>query len=124
MSIPFNEKCGLISRNNEAILKKITLTEEIDGIKIPIDISEFSFFSQARKSKLPTSPLICNITVELTGNPGEIVLTVSDTVIKNLKPVRGFYDILFKVNSLSVARNLYLAPFIIEGGVSNRTEFV
>lgn len=113
---PYAEDLALTAKNNEAISELLTLTE--DGQ--PIDLTGRQFRAQARKGKTPTAELICDITVTIEGDPteGKLRLFVSDEVVRDLAPGKGHYDVLTRMGDDGVVDNLYMAPFIIEGGVT------
>lgn len=119
MSTPYLEKAALVSKNNEAISEVIKITEKVAGVRVPVDLTGRTFFSQARKTKSPEGELICNITATVLGDPanGEVLLQVHEDIIEGLNPVKGHYDVLSRAGEGRID-NMYMAPFIIEGGVS------
>lgn len=119
MSSPFTEELALYARNNEAINEILVLTHKVNGVVEPIDLTGYTFKAQARKLKGPTSALLCDIEVTVHGDPaeGKVLLHVPETVISTLQPWKGFWDLLVRTDSGSVD-NLFMAPFIIEPGVS------
>lgn len=114
---PYADDLALSAKNNEAISEVLTLREE-DGT--PVDLTGRQFRAQARKGKLPTADLICDIEVTVEGDPteGKLRLTVATAVITTLAPVKGHYDVLTRVGANGPVDNLYMAPFVIEGGVT------
>jgi hypothetical protein len=119
MSTPFVEELALESKNNEGIDEVIYLTEEVDGVEIPLNLTGRTFFAQARRGKTSEADLICEIGVAIYGpaTDGALRLTVSDAIMKTVDPGRGFYDVLTRVGA-GVIDNLYQAPFNVEGGIS------
>ena len=119
MTTPYVEALALVSRNNEAIDEVILITEETDGIVSPMDLTGRSFFGQARVAKSFASNLICNLEVSVYGDPllGQLRIQVSDQVMSGLSPIKGHYDILTR-SGLGTIDNIYMAPFVVEGGVS------
>jgi hypothetical protein len=119
MPTPYLEKAALVSKNNEAISEVIKITEKIAGVSVPVDLTGRTFFSQARKTKSPEGVLICTINATVIGNPlnGEVLLQVHENVTETLDPVKGHYDLLSRVEGGRID-NMFMAPFIIEGGVS------
>ena len=120
MPTPYLEELALVSRNNEAISRIVLLTKLVDGVRVPVDLTGRTFFSQARYGKSTVSDLVCNINVSIYGDPleGRILLSVSEDLLIGLSPLKGHYDVITRTGS-GPRDNLYVAPFIIEGGVSN-----
>lgn len=119
MATPYLSALKLSAKNNEAINQVVLLTTTVDGVKVPMDLTGYEFQGQARAGKDPDSALICNITITVDGPPaaGRILLFVDDTVVNDLEPIRGFYDVLYRVNAGPID-NLYMAPFAIEPGIT------
>ncbi len=120
MPTPYLTEMAIVSRNNEAISKIILLTKLVDGVRVPIDLTNRTFLSQARYGKNTLSDLICNINVAVYGDPldGKILLSVDEDVMLGLSPLKGHYDIVTRTGS-GPRDNIFVAPFIVEGGVSN-----
>ena len=126
MSTPYVEELALISNNNEGIEEIFQLTAEVNGIEQPIDLTGYTFFAQARISKLPTSTLICEIGVEIYGDPadGRLKFTVDEEVMRAVNPVRGHYDLLARSGPTGIVDSLYMAPFRVGGGVTDVSQWV
>lgn len=124
MTTPYEEALALTSKNNEGINEMFSLTTEVDGVEVPLDLTGYTFFSQARVTKSPTGELICPIQVSIWGDPteGKISLVVSDEVMRNINPVRGHYDLLVK-SGAGIVDNLYMAPFVVSGGVTDVSQW-
>lgn len=120
MSTPFSEELALTSKNNEAIYEVIYLSVETETGSVPMDLTGREFFAQARRAKAKDSDLMCDISIEIYGNPldGALLLSVSDTVMSTVDPGKGFYDVLTRAGPTSPIDNIYMAPFIVESGVS------
>lgn len=120
MTTPYVDELALISKNNEGISEVIELTVEIDGVDTPVDLTGYTFFAQARSAKNKTAELLCEVQIEVLGNPvqGKLLLTVSDEVMRDLPVVKGHYDVLVRSGAGSVD-NLYMAPFQVGNGVTD-----
>lgn len=120
MATPYIEELALISKNNEAIDEIIYLREENEaGVSVPMDLTGRTFFAQARLAKLTDAELICAISATVYGDPtlGQLRLSVTEAVMGTIDPIKGHYDVLTKVAG-GPTDNIYMAPFIVEGGVS------
>lgn len=126
MSTPYEDDLALISNNNEGISEVFSFTTDVDGVEVPVDWTGYTFFAQARVAKNKTSELICQINVEIYGDPkeGKILFTVSDDVMKNIEPVRGHYDVLVRSASGGNTDSLYMAPFRVGGGVTDVSQWL
>lgn len=119
MATPYVEEFALVSKNNEAISQVIYLRKNENGIITPVDLTDRLFFAQARRAKSTASDLMCDIDIEvLDPLEGMLRLFVSETVVADIAPGKGHYDLLTKAGPTSPVDNLFMAPFIIEGGVS------
>lgn len=126
MSTPFVEELALVSKNNEAIDETITLTERLDdGTIVPIDLSGREFFAQARRGKGFEADLLCVIKVNIVGDPseGKLQFLVPADVMKEIPQARGFYDVLTRSGPNGSINNLYQAPFIVEPGVTDLSQW-
>lgn len=123
MTTPFVEELALVSKNNEAISEILRLTEEVNGVMVPIDLTGRQFFAQARRGKSKDAELICELQASAYGDPtlGLLHIFVSDEVMNTVSPGKGVYDILTRAGSTEPTDNLFMAPFIVEGGVSQWT---
>lgn len=123
MTTPFIEELALISKNNEAISEVFRLTEVVDGLPVPIDLTGREFFAQARRGKSKEAELMCDIEAQPYGDPTEGLLHVfvSDEVMNTVSPGKGYYDILTRAGPTAPTDNLYMAPFVVEGGVTQWT---
>jgi hypothetical protein len=119
VTTPYVEELALTSKNNEGIDEIIYLTEEIDGVTVPMNLTGYEFFAQARRGKSKDADLMCDIIVVIYGSPldGAIRLTVQDEALSDVAPGLGYYDVLTRVEG-GITDNLYQAPFKVEGGVS------
>lgn len=119
MTTPFIEDLALVSKNNEDLDEVIFLTEEVDGVDVPVNLTGRTFFGQARYDRTLESDLICDLTVMVYGEPedGALRIFVPAAIMATIDPVKGYYDILTRAGAGSVD-NLYQAPFRVEGGVS------
>lgn len=124
MTTPFVEELALFTKNNEAISEIVYINvEHPDGTVGPMDLTGREFFAQARRAKSKDADLICDISVSIYGDPkdGALEFFVSDTVMKTVAPGKGFYDLLMRTGPTAPIDNLYQAPFIVEGGVTQWT---
>lgn len=119
MSTPYLEELALTAKTNEGIDEIIYLTERVGKVDVPLDLTGRTFFAQARRTKAMDGELICDISATVYGPPedGAVRLIVQEDVIATLDPVKGHYDVLTRAGD-SVVNNLYMAPFVVEGGVS------
>lgn len=118
---PYIDDFGLFSKNNEGISALLELTETLeDGSVVPLDLTGRLFKAQARKQKSKTSELICDIEISIEGDPtlGHVRLKVDDGIVSGLAPGKGHYDVLTRAGANGQIDNLYMAPFVIEGGVT------
>ena len=120
MSTPCIPELKLFAKNNEAINVIRQITKTVNKVEVPVDITGWEFFSQARATKDPESALICEITISIYGDPleGYIKHFVDENIVKTLSSVRGFYDVLYRKGPNEPIDNLYMAPFHIEKGIS------
>lgn len=126
MATPYVEDLALVSKNNEAINEVITLTEKLDdGSVVPVDLTGREFFAQARMAKSRESDLLCVIKVAILGDPteGKLHFYVSDETMKDVPQARGHYDVLTRTGPAGSIDNLYQAPFIVEPGVTDLTQW-
>lgn len=126
MATPYLEDLALVSKNNEAIDETIKLTEKLaDGTIIPLDLTGREFFAQARLTKSMEGELLCAITVTILGDPteGQLHFHVPSTVMKDVPQARGHYDVLTRVGPNGSIDNLYQAPFTVEPGVTDLTQW-
>ena len=120
------EDLALVSKNNEAINEIITLQErDAAGVVRPVDLTGREFFAQARIAKTREADLLCVITVSIYGDPleGKLLLSVSSDVMKDVPQARGHYDVLTRSTPTGAIDNLYMAPFIVEPGVTDLTQW-
>lgn len=120
MSTPYVDDLALVSKNNEGISEIFQMTTEVDGEEVPIDLTGYTFFAQARAGKSKTADLICEIMVEVFGDPteGKLLYTVTDAVMRDVGMVRGHYDVLTR-SGTGIVDNLYMAPFQVGDGVTD-----
>ena len=125
MATPYVEELALESRNNEGISEIITITAEVDGIDVPVDLTGRTFFAQARTGKNKTADLLCEIEVMIEGDPteGRVLLTVDDAIMRDVPPVKGHYDVLMR-SETGYIDNLYMAPFLVGTGVSDPDQWL
>lgn len=126
MTTPYVEELALVSKNNEAISEIIFLTEKLeDGTMIPVDLTGREFFAQARMAKNRGSDLLCVIKVSIFGDPldGKLHFHVSEETMKDVPQARGHYDVLTRTGPTGTIDNLYQAPFIVEPGVTDLTQW-
>ena len=86
MSTPYVDELALISKNNEGISEIIAITTKVDGVSVPVDLTGYTFFAQARSAKSKAADLICEIQVEVYGDPteGQLLFSVSDEVMRDV----------------------------------------
>lgn len=120
MSTPYVEELALISKNNEGISEIFEMTVEVDGVDVPVDLTGYTFFAQARTAKSKTADLLCEIEVSIYGDAadGKLLFSVSDEVMRTVPTARGHYDVLVRSGTGS-ADNLYMAPFQVGNGVTD-----
>ena len=120
MSTPYVEELALVSKNNEGISEIFEMTAEVDGVDVPVDLTGYTFFAQARTAKNKTADLVCEIQVEIYGEPeeGKLLFTVSDEIMRDVTIVRGHYDVLCR-SGTGIIDNLYMAPFQVGDGVTD-----
>lgn len=126
MTTPYIDELALKSKNNEAINEVILLTEKLaDGSVVPVDLTGREFFAQARMAKGRDSDLLCVIKVTVFGDPteGKLLFHVSDETMKDVPQARGHYDVLTRTGPTGSIDNLYQAPFIVEPGVTDLTQW-
>ena len=126
MATPYVEDLALVSKNNEAINETIALTEKLaDGTIVPLDLTGREFFAQARMTKSIEGEFLCAIIVSIVGPPtdGKLHFHVPASVMKDVPQARGHYDVLTRVGPAGSIDNLYQAPFIVEPGVTDLTQW-
>lgn len=126
MATPYVDDLALVSKNNEGIDEVFAMTAVDDtGTEVPIDLTGYTFFAQARVAKSKTADLICEIFVEVFGDPtlGQLKFSVSDEVLRDVEPVRGHYDVLVRSGE-GIVDNLYQAPFQVGGGVTDVAQWL
>lgn len=64
-------------------------------VSVPYDVSDSTFVSEIREDKASESPLIATWTVSFLtdGADGELVLTLDDSLTKEILHTRGFMDV-------------------------------
>ena len=117
---PYIADLALITRDNEAIDETRLLTHTVEGVEVPIDITGWEFFAEARTQKNGESELICTIQISIVGSgvDGRIRYFVPIDTLRTAGAVKGHHDVLYRKSPTGSIDNLYMAPFVIEKGVS------
>jgi hypothetical protein len=116
----FVEALKLITTNQEAVQEPFELSNWVsDTVSTPMDLTGLTFKSEVKASRSITAPALLVLEVEVEGDPadGKIVFRASEVDMEPIAPGTYFYDLNIKPTG-GEPDCLFIAPFVIEPGVS------
>lgn len=96
-----------------------TKDSETSSNSTPMDLTDTEFRSQIKLTRDINETPLANIAVSVVGPAanGNILLEVTEAVMETIEPGRYYYDLNIKVDG-SEPDCLWIAPFVVEAGIS------
>lgn len=115
----YTEDLTLTVTNNEALDQTITLTQTVAEVTTPFDLTGLTFVASVKKSRSVLADVLAEITVTVVGDPtdGVLRLQIPYATMVTLTAKTRYWDFNIR-DGVAEPDCLWIAPFVIEAGVS------